>query len=100
MATTKDQLLYILDRLGETQGITYKRMMGEYLLYKDGTLFGGVYDGRLLIKPVKAAVDIMGEARFELPYPGAKPMLLIPKTDDRKALRSIVEAACEALSQK
>lgn len=100
MASTQERLLYILDCLGETRGITYKRMMGEYLLYKDGTLFGGVYDDRLMIKPVKAAVDIVSEAHFEPPYPGAKPMLLITETNDRAALKSIVEAACEALSKK
>ena len=67
-------------------------MMGEYVLYYRGKVFGGIYDNRLLIKPVKAAVAMMPEAVSELPYEGAKPMLLVDRLDDRDYLKQLLEA--------
>ena len=75
MASTNDYLEYVLELLRELNGITYKKMMGEFLLYKDGALFGGIYDNRFLIKKTKALENY--GLKEEIPYPNAKPMLLV-----------------------
>ena len=75
MASSKEYLIYVLELLREAKDITYKKMMGEYMLYKDGILFGGVYDDRFLVKKTKSLIDC--ELKEEIPYPGAKPMLLV-----------------------
>ena len=92
MASKKDYLDFILEQLSGLDGITYKAMMGEFILYYQGRIFGGIYDDRLLVKPVKAAVKLMPEASEELPYDGAKPMLLVDNIDDREFLCGLVEA--------
>jgi len=75
MASSLDYLTYVLELLKEVEGITYKKMMGEFLLYKDGILFGGVYDNRFLVKKSDA---LRGSGlKEEVPYPGAKPMFLV-----------------------
>ena len=79
MASSKEYLIYVLELLREVKDITYKKMMGEYLLYKDGVLFGGVYDDRFLVKKTKLLED--SGLREEIPYPGAKPMLLVDSED-------------------
>ena len=75
MASTKDYLEYVLELLSELNGVTYKKMMDEYLLYNDGILFGGLYDNRFLIKKTKS-LESSG-LKEQIPYPSAKPMLLI-----------------------
>ena len=77
MATTKGYRNFILEQLNLLDNITCKSMMGEYLLYYNGLLFGGIYDDRLLVKPVKSAISYMPTAPYELPYEGAKEMLLV-----------------------
>ena len=79
MASSKDYLLYVLELLRGIDGITYKRMMGEYMLYKDGILFGGIYDNRFLVKKTKSLES--GGLKEQIPYPSAKPMLLIDSED-------------------
>ena len=79
MASSFDYLTYVLDLLKEVNGITYKKMMGEYMLYKDGVLFGGVYDDRFLVKKTKSLEN--SELKEEIPYPSAKPMLLVDSED-------------------
>ena len=79
MASSKEYLTYVLELLRETSNITYKKMMGEYVLYKDGVVFGGVYDDRFLVKKTKSLEDI--GLREEIPYPGGKPMLLVDSED-------------------
>ena len=79
MATSKDYLLYVLDLLRDIPGITYKKMMGEYLLYRNGTLFGGVYDDRFLVKKTKSLEN--KDFKEVIPYPNAKPMLLVDIED-------------------
>ena len=74
MASTNDYLIYVLDLLSKAQNISYKKMMGEYLLYSNGILFGGIYDDRFLIKKV-AGYNL--EFKEEIPYPNAKPMYLV-----------------------
>ena len=79
MASSKDYLTFILDLLREVNGITYKYMMSEYILYKDGIIFGGIYDDRFLIKNTKSVKDL--GLKEQIPYPSAKPMLLVDSED-------------------
>ena len=79
MAASKDYLDYVLELLQEVDNITYKKMMGEYMLYKDNILFGGIYDNRFLIKNTKSLKDY--HLKEQIPYPSAKPMLLIDSED-------------------
>ena len=95
MPSSKEYLTYILDQLSLVDGITSRAMMGEYILYKDGKIFGGVYDDRFLVKPTKAALEKMPDAPRELPYEGAKEMLLVEEVDDREFLRDLVTAMTE-----
>ena len=92
MASTKGYLDYVLEQLSEVEGIKYRAMMGEYLLYCRGRLFGGVYDDRLLVKPTPAALAALPGAAREQPYPGAKELLLVEDLEDREALKTLVEA--------
>ena len=92
MASTKDYLEYILDQLSDLEDISYRAMMGEYIIYYRGKVVGGIYDDRFLVKPVKAAVDMMPDAEMELPYEGAKKMLLVDDMENRKFLCELLEA--------
>lgn len=92
MASSGEYLSFVLGQMSELDGITYRAMMGEYVLYYRGKVFGGIYDNRLLVKPVKAAKNLMPEAPQELPYGGAKEMLLVENVDDRIFLKTLVEA--------
>ncbi len=97
MASTKEYLNFILDQLSGLEEITYRLMMGEFLLYYRGRLFGGIYDDRLLVKPTKSAQAQMPQAPQELPYPGAKAMLLVEDVDNRDFLTRLVRAMYEDL---
>ena len=88
MASRKEYLAFILGQLSGLDGVSEKAMMGEYLLYYRG----GIYDDRLLVKPVKAAMDRMPDAPRELPYPGAKPMLLVEEVDRTEFLIELIQA--------
>ena len=77
IASSKDYLQFILEQLSDLEGITYCAMMGEYILYYRGKIVGGIYDDRLLVKPIKSAVSYMPEAAYELPYEGAKEMFKV-----------------------
>ena len=88
MATTKDYRDFILDSLNLLDNITYKPMMGEYLLYCNGILFGGIYDDRLLVKIVESNKKY--HMQEVIPYKGAKPMYLVSDTDNREILKDIV----------
>ena len=91
MASTKSYLEYVLDLLSDLDGISYRAMMGEYVLYYHGRVFGGIYDDRFLVKLVKSAVAMLPDAKRELPYDGAKEMLLID-TENRAFLKELIEA--------
>ena len=95
MASSKEYLEFVLDQLSLVDGISTRKMMGEYLLYCNGKLFGGIYDDRFLVKPTKSALEKMPEARRELPYDGAKEMLLVEEVDDREFLKELVKKMCE-----
>ncbi len=97
MASSKEYLEFILDQLSGLDGITYRAMMGEYIIYYRGKAVGGIYDDRFLVKPVKAAVAMMPDAERELPYEGAKEMLLVDDVENREFLERLLEAMIDEL---
>lgn len=97
MASSKEYLDFILEQLSELDETTYKSMMGEYILYYRGKMVGGIYDDRLLVKPVKSAVSLMPEATYELPYEGAKEMLLVDDVDSKEFLFQLFNAMYDEL---
>ncbi len=97
MASDKGYLEYILEQLSGLEGVTWRSMMGEYILYYRGKLIGGIYDDRLLVKPTKAAAAVLPEAPLEAPYEGAKEMLLVEEVDDRTRLTGLIEAMYDEL---
>lgn len=97
MASSKDYLEFILEQLSGLNEITHRSMMGEFILYYRGKVFGGIYDDRFLVKPTKSAKAMMPDADMELPYEGAKEMILVDDVDDREFLRELVEAIYEEL---
>ena len=92
MASTKEYLEFILDQLSELEDITSRPMMGEYILYYKGKVIGGIYDDRFLVKPVKSAKKMMPDASMELPYEGAKEMLLVDNVENKEFLKELLEA--------
>ena len=97
MASSKDYLLYVLELLREIDGITYKKMMGEFMLYSNGILFGGVYDNRFLIKKTKSLEN--SGLKEQIPYPSAKAMLLID-SEDPDEIKELVSLVINDLKQK
>ena len=97
MASSKEYLDFILEQLSELKEITYKAMIGEYIIYYRGKNVGGIYDDRLLVKPVKAAISLMTDASYELPYEGAKEMLLVDNVDSKDFLTKLFDAMYEEL---
>lgn len=90
MASTKEYLEFVLEQLSGLEEITYKQMMGEYILYFRDRIIGGIYDDRLLVKPVKSAIELMPHAKYELPYEGAKEMILVDNIDDREFVCNLI----------
>lgn len=99
MASKRESLEYVLEQLSLADGITYRAMMGEFLLYYRGTVFGGIYDDCLLVKDVPSARALLPGAPEEQPYPGAKKMLLVENMENRQLLARLVEAMYPALPQ-
>ena len=97
MASSKEYLEFVLEQLSEVEDVSSRAMMGEYILYHRGKVFGGVYDNRFLVKPTKSAVALMPHAERALPYPGAKEMLLVDNVEDKAFLRDLLEAMQEEL---
>lgn len=97
MASTKEYLDFVLEQLSGLDEVSFRAMMGEYILYYRDRVFGGIYDDRLLVKPVPAAVKLMPDASMELPYEGAKEMILVDDIDNRDFLCELVEAMYEEL---
>ena len=97
MASGKEYLDFILEQLSGLEEISYRAMMGEYILYYRGRIVGGIYDNRLLVKPVAAAVSYMPNAERELPYEGAKEMLLVDNVDSREYLTGLFRAMYDEL---
>lgn len=97
MASSKEYLDFILDQLSELEDISYRAMMGEYILYYQGKIVGGIYDDRLLVKSVKSAIAYMPNAGYELPYDGAKEMLLVDDVDSKGFLTGLFKAMFDEL---
>ena len=95
MASSKEYLQFILGQLSELEEITYRAMMGEFIIYYRGKIVGGIYDDRLLVKPIKSAINYT--ASYELPYEGAKEMLLVDEVDNKKFLAGLFRAMYEEL---
>ena len=92
MASHKEYLDFILEQISELEEITYRTMMGEYIIYYRGKIVGDIYDDRLLVKPVKSAISLMPDANYELPYEGAKEMLLVNDVDNKDFLTRLFNA--------
>ena len=97
MASSKEYLEYVLEQLSGADEISHRAMMGEYILYCKGKVFGGVYDDRFLVKTTRSAKELMPNAPLELPYDGAKEMLLVENIDDREFLAKLVNAIADEL---
>lgn len=97
MASRKEYLEFILGQLSDLEEITYRAMMGEFIIYYRGKVVGGIYDDRLLVKPVKSAISYMPAAPYELPYDGAKELLLVEEVDNKEFLTGLFNAMYDEL---
>lgn len=99
MSSSKDYLNFILEQLSDLDGISYRAMMGEYIIYYKGKIIGGIYDDRFLVKPVPSAKALMPSAPDEIPYEGAKAMLLVEDIDNKEFLRGMIDAMYNELPE-
>ena len=97
MASSKEYLQFILEQLSDLEDIKYRAMMGEYIIYYRDRIAGGIYDDRLLVKPTKSAVSYMATLTYELPYEGAKEMLLVEDVDSKEYLAGLFNAMYDEL---
>ena len=97
MASSKGYLDFILEQLSELEGITWRAMMGEYIIYYHGRIVGGIYDDSFLVKPTKSAQAMMPDADLERPYDGAKEMLLVDRVENKEFLRELLNAMYDEL---
>ena len=97
MASSKEYLEYVLEQLSMLDDISYRAMMGEYIIYYRDKVVGGIYDDRFLVKNIKTAADLMPEAALELPYEGAKEMLLVDNIENKEFLRELLDAMYDEL---
>lgn len=99
MASSKEYLNFILEQLSGLEGITWRAMMGEYIIYYKSKVAGGIYDDRFLVKPTKSAKAMMPNADLELPYEGAKEMILVDNVENRDFLKKLLEAMYDELPE-
>ena len=97
MASSEEYRDFILDQLSGLDEISCRTMMGEYIVYYRGRIVGGIYDDRFLVKPTKSAVAMMPDANKELPYEGAKEMLLVDNVENREFLQELLNAMYDEL---
>ena len=97
MASSKEYLNFVLEQLSEVENIRYRAMMGEYILYYREKVIGGIYDDRFLVKAVKLAKELMPNALHEIPYEGAKEMLLVDDVENKEVLKNLFEAMYDEL---
>ena len=97
MSSSNGYLNYILEQLSEADEVSHRAMMGEYILYCQGKVIGGIYDDRFLIKPTEHAKKMMPKAAYELPYEGAKEMLLVDNVEDKAFLAQLVNGVADEL---
>ena len=89
MASSQEYLQFVLEQLSDLEEINYRAMMGEYIIYYRSKIIGGIYDDRLLVKPIKSAISYMPTVTYELPYDGAKEMLLVEEVDSKEFLAGL-----------
>lgn len=99
MSSSREYLDFILEQLSELDGISYRAMMGEFIICYRGKIVGGIYDDRLLVKPVRSAVEFMPEAEYELPYEGGKEMLMVDDVDNRDFLTELFNRMFDELPE-
>ena len=99
MASTKEYLNFILEQLSDLDEIGFRSMMGEYILYYRDKVIGGIYDDRFLVKPVKAAMEMMPDAQMQVPYESAKGMLAVENVEDKAFLKKLLEMMYPELSE-
>lgn len=97
MASSKEYLEFIIEQLSELEEITYRFMMGEYIIYYKGKIVGGIYDDRFLVKAVKSAIAFISTGKYELPYKGAKEMLLVEEVDNKEYLTNLFKVIYDEL---
>ena len=97
MASSKEYLHFVLEQLSTLDDISYRSMMGEYILYYRGKIVGGIYDDRLLVKKTRSALECMPAAVCDSPYEGAKEMLLVDEVDNKEFLAKLFEAMYDEL---
>ena len=97
MASSREYLEFILGQISELEEITYRAMMGEFIIYYRGKIVGGIYDDRLLVKPTKSAIAYMTDPVYEVPYEGAKEMLLVEEVDQKEFLTGLFHAMYDEL---
>lgn len=100
MSSSKDFLDFVLDQLSGLPDITYRAMMGEFIIYYRGKIVGGIYDNRLLVKPTESALKLMPNAKMEIPYPKGKPMIMIPDIENTELLESVFNVIYDELPNK
>lgn len=97
MASSKEYLNFILEQLSELNEINYKSMMGEYIIYYQDKIIGGIYDNRFLVKPTKSALKMIPQAKVELPYENAKKMVLVDNVENKSFLKKLFETMFDEL---
>ena len=97
MASSREYLDFILEQLSGLENISWRGMMGEYIIHYRGRIVGGIYDDRFLVKPTKSALAMMPDADREIPYEGAKEMLLVDNVDNREFLTALLTAMYDEL---
>ena len=97
MASSKEYLDFILEQLSDLEEISYRSMMGEYIIYYRGKIIGGIYDDRFLVKPVRSAIALMPNEKYELPYDGAKEMLLVDDIENKEFLTGLFNSMYDEL---
>lgn len=97
MASSKEYLNFVLEQLSDLDEITSRAMMGEYLIYYRKKVMGGIYDDRFLVKAIQPAIDYMPKAVYELPYEGAKEMLLVEELDNKEFLAGLFNVMYDEL---
>ena len=99
MASTKEYLDFVLEQLSLLDQISYRAMMGEFIIYYCGKILGGIYDNRFLVKNIKSAAEKMPDATLEVPYEGAKKMLLVEDIENKDFLRELFNAMYEEVAK-
>ena len=97
MASSKEYLDFVLEQLSELEDISFRAMMGEYIIYYRGKVMGGIYDDRFLVKQTKSSLKMMPDADLELPYEGAKEMIMVDDVDNRDFLKELFESMFDEL---